>query len=206
MPLIINRIKYYRWRFGKVGYTVQGQGKPLLLIHGTGYGQSLRVFRKVKPELAKHYRVYAIDLLGFGCSETPPLSYSAYLYASLIRDFITDIIGYETMVITQSAAYAVKAYGLAAEYISKLILIERAPSKPMNRRLYKIISLIGWKMEWPIGKFFIRCILGAGWSNMLNADITQDLERIDIPILIIKGNKLNVARCLRFLRGEQPST
>lgn len=45
-------------------------GPPILLIHG--FGASVGHFRKNIPVLAgEGYRVYAIDLLGFGASDKP---------------------------------------------------------------------------------------------------------------------------------------
>ena len=47
-----------------------GEGPVLVLIHGLGaYTFS---FRKVIPELARRFRVIALDLKGFGYSERPP--------------------------------------------------------------------------------------------------------------------------------------
>lgn len=49
-----------------------GYGNPLLLIHGSGPGVSAWAnWRLVMPELAKHCRVIAPDMVGFGFSERP---------------------------------------------------------------------------------------------------------------------------------------
>lgn len=50
----------------------QGEGFPLLLIHGSGPGVSAWAnWRLVLPELARQRRVIAPDMLGFGFSERP---------------------------------------------------------------------------------------------------------------------------------------
>lgn len=50
-----------------------GKGEPLLLLHGSGPGVSAYTnWRKVMPELAKHFRVIAPDLAGFGYTERDP--------------------------------------------------------------------------------------------------------------------------------------
>ncbi|MGB3298160.1 MAG: alpha/beta fold hydrolase, partial [Phormidesmis sp.] len=50
-------------------YVCQGQGIPIVLL--PGFDSSLFEFRRLIPELAQHYRVYAVDLLGFGfCDRT----------------------------------------------------------------------------------------------------------------------------------------
>jgi 4,5:9,10-diseco-3-hydroxy-5,9,17-trioxoandrosta-1(10),2-diene-4-oate hydrolase len=60
--------------FIKVGeinthYVTAGSGRPLLLLHGLGghlgnWGDNI-------PALAQHYRVYALDIAGFGLSDKP---------------------------------------------------------------------------------------------------------------------------------------
>src|SRR5947209_8698420 len=47
-----------------VYYQVVGEGEPLVLVHGLS--GSLRWWRRNVPALAEHYRVYLIDLPGFG--------------------------------------------------------------------------------------------------------------------------------------------
>jgi pimeloyl-ACP methyl ester carboxylesterase len=63
-----------------------GEGAPLVLIHG--FGASIGHWRKNIPVLAQAgYRVFALDLLGFGASDKPPLDYSLDLWRSLLQDF-----------------------------------------------------------------------------------------------------------------------
>jgi pimeloyl-ACP methyl ester carboxylesterase len=47
-----------------VHYEVAGEGEPLVLVHGLS--ESTRLWYRNLPELAEHYRVYLIDLPGFG--------------------------------------------------------------------------------------------------------------------------------------------
>ncbi|MBE1286260.1 MAG: alpha/beta fold hydrolase [Alteromonadaceae bacterium] len=49
-----------------------GTGQPVMLIHGSGPGVTAWAnWRLVMPELSKHYRVLAPDMLGFGFTERP---------------------------------------------------------------------------------------------------------------------------------------
>ena len=68
--------KTYDWRFGKIHYTKQGQGSPLLLIHDIMPGASGYEWNAVTKELATEHTVYTIDLLGCGRSEKPEITYS----------------------------------------------------------------------------------------------------------------------------------
>ncbi|KAK9907565.1 hypothetical protein WJX75_006039 [Coccomyxa subellipsoidea] len=78
----------WQWRGHKVNYAVAGCGPPVVLIHG--FGASIGHFRKNIPALAEHYKVYAIDLLGFGASDKPPLTYSTELWRDQLLDFLRD--------------------------------------------------------------------------------------------------------------------
>ena len=76
----------WNWRGYSIQYTVVGAGQPLLLVHG--FGASLGHWRQNIPALAAGgYRVFAIDLLGFGGSAKPALDYSLELWQELLKDF-----------------------------------------------------------------------------------------------------------------------
>lgn len=75
----------WTWENHHITYTVTGEGPPLLLIHG--FGASLGHWRKNIPAWAQGYRVYAVDLLGFGASDKPVLAYSLDLWARMLVDF-----------------------------------------------------------------------------------------------------------------------
>lgn len=82
----------WTWRDYGVRYQVAGDGKPLVLIHG--FGASIGHWRKNVPAWAQAgYRVYALDLLGFGDSDKPPLDYSLELWETLLRDFWQERVG-----------------------------------------------------------------------------------------------------------------
>jgi pimeloyl-ACP methyl ester carboxylesterase len=89
------------WRGHPIQYTVMGQGQPLLLIHG--FGASIGHWRKNIPVLAEAgYRVFAIDLLGFGGSNKPILNYTVELWQQQIRDFWREHIREPTIFVGNS--------------------------------------------------------------------------------------------------------
>ncbi|KAG0498418.1 hypothetical protein HPP92_003109 [Vanilla planifolia] len=81
---------YWTWRGRKIHYVEQGQGHPIVLIHG--FGASVFHWRYNIPELAKKYKVYALDLLGFGWSEKAIVEYDATIWRDQVSDFIKDIV------------------------------------------------------------------------------------------------------------------
>ncbi|MFM7423898.1 MAG: alpha/beta fold hydrolase [Elainella sp.] len=82
---------FWSWQGHQIAYTVQGSGLPLVLIHG--FGASIGHWRQNIPVLAAAgYRVFAIDLLGFGKSAKPLLDYEMELWQNLLADFWTEQI------------------------------------------------------------------------------------------------------------------
>lgn len=52
----------------------------------------LHICRYNIPELAKSYKVYAVDLLGFGWSEKALVEYDAMIWKDQVVDFLKDIV------------------------------------------------------------------------------------------------------------------
>ena len=91
----------WHWQGHRIRYTVAGTGKPLLLIHG--FGASIGHWKKNIPVLANAgYKVFALDLLGFGGSDKAPLNYTLELWQSQIKDFWTEQINEPTVFIGNS--------------------------------------------------------------------------------------------------------
>lgn len=138
---------FYQWRFGRIYYTKQGSGKPLLLIHDLGAGASNYEWNKIESELSKNHEVYTLDLLGCGQSEKPQLTYTNFFYVQLLCDFIKQIIGKKTDVIASgySASFTIMACHNDGDLFDKIILVNptdfgclnQVPGK--NSRLKKLI-------------------------------------------------------------------
>lgn len=95
-----SKLEWY-WRGHKICYTVLGEGKPLILIHG--FGASIGHWRKNIPVLAEAgYQVFALDLLGFGASDKAALDYTLELWQSQIKDFWSEHINEPTIFIGNS--------------------------------------------------------------------------------------------------------
>ena len=106
-----NRRNYYKWRLEKFFIQKKGSGSPVLLIHDMLPGACGYEWNRIEEELAMEHTVYTIDLLGCGRSEKPGVTYTNFVYVQVICDFIRNVIGEKTDVITSgfSGSFAVMA-------------------------------------------------------------------------------------------------
>ncbi len=72
-----------------LNYQEQGQGEPLILIHGLNGDISGWIL--VMPELAKYYRTIAIDVRGHGESGKPDIPYSIRMFSDDLYKFCQNL-------------------------------------------------------------------------------------------------------------------
>lgn len=116
---------YYNSKLGKIFYSKSGSGKPLLLIHDLNVSSSSYEWNKIVNELSKTNTVYTIDLLGCGRSDKPDSIYTNYVYVSLITDFIKNVIGSKTDIVTTGHSSSILLMSCINDnaYIDKVILV-----------------------------------------------------------------------------------
>lgn len=87
---------YWEWNGLPICYQSSGTiGAAIILVHG--FGASWGHWRHTIPALAETFRVYAIDLVGFGGSAKPtpgnPVSYTFETWGQQIADFCREVVG-----------------------------------------------------------------------------------------------------------------
>lgn len=114
-------------------YVVKGEGESLLLIHG--YGAGCWVWEKQVDVLAKDYRVYALDIIGYGYSDRPRIEYTPETYIHFLRDFM-DGLGMERATLIGNSMGGGIAWAVAAlfpERVKRLVLIDCVPPDVLNQ-------------------------------------------------------------------------
>ena len=182
-PAVKSRRLFYNWRHGTVSYAVTGSGRPLLLLHSLFPGSSSAEWRRAVGRLSKNYRVYTLDFLGYGCSDKPNISYSAYLCASLANDFIADIIGIPAVVAgcAHSASFAVIGCQLRHELYQGLVLVTPLKSGAPLKTPTMTESLRGKVISLPIIGTFMYII--AVSRSKLGAFLANSLATESAPLL-----------------------
>ncbi|WP_103669235.1 alpha/beta fold hydrolase [Pseudanabaena sp. BC1403] len=123
--------RFWTWRDYEIGYCVEGLDKNLdkpaiVLIHG--FGASVGHWRKNIPVLAQKFRVYAIDLIGFGSSAQPKPSELAYTFETWgqqVADFVREVVGDRSILVGNSigAVVSMQAAIYAPDLVAKTVLI-----------------------------------------------------------------------------------
>jgi pimeloyl-ACP methyl ester carboxylesterase len=159
------------WQGQSIRYQQAGSAGPaVVLIHG--FGASSDHWRKNLPELGRHCRVYALDLLGFGGSAKPlpgsPFPYTFETWGAQVADFGREVVGEPAYLVGNSIGCIValqaavfepgQALGVAMLDPSLRLLHERKRRQIswLRRRTTPLIqSLLGWP---PFGRFFFAQI------------------------------------------------
>ena len=113
----VGNVKTRYWELGE-------SGSPVLFVHGLG--SFIEHWEQNLTEFSKHHRVYAIDLVGFGLTEKPTVSYSIPFLAKFVQDFMNSKGIKNTSVIGNSlgSMIAIELYLLNPNIVDKLILLD----------------------------------------------------------------------------------
>lgn len=131
-------------------YIEKGFGPPLILLHGFFYDSYL--WAENIDALARHFKVYAIDLWGCGYSTRELLNYGYPLYAEQLRSFMDALKIDRASLAGQSmgAGTAIKFCVQDRQRVEKLVLVSAAA-------LPNPLPLMGKFFNLPvIGEFFLN--------------------------------------------------
>jgi pimeloyl-ACP methyl ester carboxylesterase len=190
-----------------VAYSVEGQGEPIILLHG--WGSSGNAFAKIQNELANTHRVYTLDFPGFGASEEPAEVWGCDEYANLVHSFVIKLsiitptiiahsfggriaitlskqITFKKLILTGSAGLILnkkERKGVSnylfniAKTVQKVI-----PDKLSNILRERVIQQIG-SADYKISSFRMREIL----KKVVSEDLTRYVVNINTPTLLVWG-------------------
>lgn len=157
--------KTFEWRNQTISYSVMGEGKPLLLIHGANASAwRFEVRRNIEPLAVGGYRVYAPDMPGFGKNTREARPYTAAEYIAFIKDFAQWIKNQDGEAVTVIAGTLMAAHTIGAAYeapdlFGPMILIcptgikhlaKNEPSKRQKSAFQKLSGRFGKLLFWTL--------------------------------------------------------
>lgn len=117
----------YRWTYGHIYYKLLGSpdAPPLVLLHTPALHGSVYEMRGLVEPLARYFRVYAPDLLGFGLSDRPSLDYTVGVYTQVCKDFLSQVVQKPALLVASqlSCNYAIEVAASEPQLCSGLVLL-----------------------------------------------------------------------------------
>ena len=196
----------------RIHYFAGGAGEPLVLVHGLA-SRGLD-FAPLMPALARHHRVYALDLLGYGASDRPNMDYSITLETNVLREFLdsqgltrVDLAGW-----SMGGWIALDFAVQAPERVNRLVLLDSAGLKfvpAFDVRLFsphtlaeiqeleELLTPHPWHIPGFMMRDFLRQLRAQDWviertvNSMLTGREVLDgkLADVTMPVLLVWGKQ-----------------
>lgn len=193
----------------RIHYEVEGQGYPVILLHG--WLANLKTMQPIANGLKQKFKVYNVDIIGFGESELPDSPMNTDAYGDFVKKFIESQNLEKPVLIGHSngGRAIINAVGRGLVEPKKIVLIDSAGLKP-KRSLKYYIKVYTFKL----GKNILKILPGTKnlqdklfkkfssddyknspevlrrtMSIILNEDQKKYLPNIKVPTLLIWGEK-----------------
>ena len=189
-------------------YTVEGEGMPVILMHGWGCNHS--TLKSIEAQLTPGFKVYNVDFPGFGGSNEPSAVWGVEEYTSLIEEFARQEHIDSPILLGHSFGGRVGILFASRNKVHKLILVDAAGVKPRRslRYYYKVYSykaikhallfFLGKKRgETALNSYRAKVgssdysnaspMMRAILSKVVNEDLKSVMPKIACPTLLIWG-------------------
>ena len=189
-------------------YTVEGEGMPVILMHGWGCNHS--TLKSIEAQLTPGFKVYNVDFPGFGGSNDPSAVWGVEEYTSLIEEFARQEHIESPILLGHSFGGRVGILFASRNKVHKLILVDAAGVKPRRslRYYYKVYSykaikhallfFLGKKRgETALNSYRAKVgssdysnaspMMRAILSKVVNEDLKSVMPKIACPTLLIWG-------------------
>ncbi len=134
-------------------YRRDGTGVPVVLLHSINVAASSFEMKPIFDYLAEATSrpIYALDWLGFGRSERPPVRYSSAMYLRQLRRFLSEHLHQpaDVVALSQGAEYASEIARTLPYLVQRLVLISptgistSTTAPPWRRAVVSISDSIG---------------------------------------------------------------
>jgi pimeloyl-ACP methyl ester carboxylesterase len=179
-----------------VHYEVTGEGEPLVLVHGLS--ESTRIWYRNLPELASSYRVYLVDLPGFGMMR----KFHQHFHLEEAGDWLNEwlqAIGLKEIYLVGHSMGGYIAMALAGTYpakVKRLVLVNSigmpfgSPVEHLAPRALKAIRRSAPGVWWCISYDYLRAgraMIRNASQQIVDLDASAVIASVRVPTLIILG-------------------
>ena len=122
----------------KIHYEMEGEGYPVILLHG--WLANLKTMQPIANGLKQKFKVYNIDVIGFGESDLPDNPMTTDDYGNFIKRIMQSLNINEPILIGHSngGRAIINAVGRGIVKSRKVVLIDSAGIKPKRNIKYYI--------------------------------------------------------------------
>lgn len=191
-----------------INYETIGNGKDVLVLHG--WGAEIATIKPIANALSANFKVWLIDLPGFGKSDPPGEEWDVYSYANFVKKLADALKIINPILIGHSFGGRLSII-LAAKKIlcpSKIILVDSAGIKPKRgadyyfkvytyktmKHVAKLFGKVSKSLENKVKEKFgssdyknASPILRKVFVRVVNEDLTYLLKDIPCPTLLFWG-------------------
>ncbi len=167
---------------GILHYEVYGRGQPVILLHGwlCSWGLWLNTMTK----LGDHFRMYALDLWGFGESAKKRDTYYVQDYINLVDQFM-DHLGIQSALLVGHSMGGTVSLAAAIQYPQRVRKAVAIGSPIVGSSLSLLLKIFGrYLAAWVVHKNMWGLKLGfrvlapfyssdPGWYEMMSRDLSQ---------------------------------
>lgn len=202
------QVKIKDWN---INYEIMGDGNPVILLHG--WLANLETMRPIANSLSQNFKVYLVDIVGFGKSDLPEHPLNTNDFGDFLAEFVRELKIENPILIGHSngGRMIINAVGREIVKPRKVVLIDSAGIVPKRKPKYYIkvgIFKAGKAVlnKLPdvgaIKKFKEKLLNNVGSSDykasapvlretmkrILNEDVSKLLPNIKVPTLLIWGS------------------
>jgi len=149
-------------------YWVCGDGPSVVLIHGLG--ASVEFWERNIEALGEHFRTYALDLVGFGCTDKPDTQPSLEVAVRHVIGFL-DAQGVQQASLvgnSMGGLIALVAASRFPERVHKLVLVDSAGFGRQVHWMFRVMSLPG------VGELCLRSRPGRRGMRLVARSMCHD--------------------------------
>lgn len=195
-----------------INYELLGENNDEIVVILHGWGANIQTMAPISKYLSKKYKVYSIDLPGFGLSDEPKSTYTVSDYSKVILSFINllDIKNPTLIGHSFGGRVIIKLVGELGYTPKNIIFVDSSGVKPKKSINYyfkvytyklakKIIQLTNSKekseeiisnLRKKSGSTDYRAAsekMKKVFINVVNEDLTKYMSNIKVPTLMIWG-------------------
>ena len=117
----------------RINYEISGKGNPVVLLHG--WLANLDTMKPLANRLSQKFKVYNIDIIGFGKSELPDKPMNTDDYGNFLKDLLEKLEIKNPILIGHSngGRMIINAVGRGIVKPKKIVLIDSAGIKPKRK-------------------------------------------------------------------------